>query len=254
MSAYRGISDLRRRWREVRKVQQQPTSSAAAAVLHRLPPDAPSLYRRRSRCDRSSFTRSQTFCPAKKRPQLAEIETMSQSKRASRLRNWHSDCRDKPIPGDRNRRGHAVPCRAPLGHNQCFVRLCEALHKSGVSFKGCFGSSCQIKGADHAHHFSNPYDFPNWPWPKGKAYVWEAKPPFAPEPMPGLAAFEFVQQRQGIILFTHYFDVKGETSMWGGHIDLWNRRRMGNFYSDPNPEQSEAAFLRSRKISFWPLK
>ena len=110
MSAYRGISDLRRRWREVRKVQQQPTSSAAAAVLHRLPPDAPSLYRRRSRCDRISFTRSQTFCPAKKRPQLAEIETVSQSKRASRLRNWHGDCRDKPKPGDRNRRGHAVPC------------------------------------------------------------------------------------------------------------------------------------------------
>jgi len=149
------------------------------------------------------------------------------------------------------------PCnegRAPLGHMQCFVRLCEALHKSGVSFKGCFGSSCQIKGADHAHHFSNPYDFPNWSWPKGKAYVWEAKLPFAPEPMPGLAAFEFVQQRQGIILFTHYFDVKGRTSMWGGHIDLWNRGRMGNTYSDPNPEQGEAAFLRSRKISFWPLK
>ena len=35
-----------------------------------------------------------------KRPQLAEIETVSQSKRASRLRNWHSDCRDKPKPGD----------------------------------------------------------------------------------------------------------------------------------------------------------
>jgi len=72
--------------------------------------------------------------------------------------------------------------------------------------------------------------------------------------MPGLAAFEFVQQRQGIILFTHYFDVKGQTSMWGGHIDLWNRRNMGNNYNDPNPERGEGAFLRSRKISFWPLK
>jgi hypothetical protein len=48
------------------------------------------------------------------------------------------------------------PCnegRAPLTHMQCFVRLCEALHKSGVNFRGCFGSSCQINGADHAHHF-----------------------------------------------------------------------------------------------------
>jgi len=148
------------------------------------------------------------------------------------------------------------PCNEggpPLNHMQCFVRLCEALHKSDVSFKGCFGSSCQIKGADHAHHFSNPYDFPNWSWARGNAYVWEAKRPFAPEPMPGLAAFEFVQQQQGIILFTHYFDVKGQTSMWGGHIDLWNRGRMGNTYSDPKPEQGEAAFLRSEKISFWPL-
>jgi Type VI secretion system (T6SS), amidase effector protein 4 len=148
------------------------------------------------------------------------------------------------------------PCnegRAPLGHMQCFVRLCEALHKSGVSFRGCIGSSCQLKGAGHAHHFSNPYDFPNWLWAKGKAYVWQAKRPFAPEPMPGLAAFEFVQQRQGIVLFTHYFDV-GKTSMWGGHIDLWNKGRMGNTYSDRRPEQGEAAFLRSERISFWPLK
>jgi hypothetical protein len=149
------------------------------------------------------------------------------------------------------------PCNdggPPLNHMQCFVRLCEALHRSGVSFKGCFGSSCHLKGADHAHHFSNPYDFPNWPWAKGKAYVWEAKPPFAPEPMPGLAAFEFMQKRQGIVLFTHYFDVKGQTSMWGGHIDLWNKRRMGNTYADPSPQQGESAFLRSQKISFWPLK
>ena len=47
---------------------QQPTSSVAAAVLHRLPPDAPGLYRRRSRSDRSSFTRLQTFCPAETPP------------------------------------------------------------------------------------------------------------------------------------------------------------------------------------------
>ena len=149
------------------------------------------------------------------------------------------------------------PCNdggPPLGHMQCFVRLCEALHKSGVSFKGCVGSSCHLKGAEHAHHFSNPYDFPNWSWAKGKAYVWEAKPHFAPEPMPGLAAFEFMQKRQGIVLFTHYFDVKGQkTAMWGGHIDLWNKERMGNTYTDPSPRQGESAFLRSQKISFWPL-
>jgi hypothetical protein len=148
------------------------------------------------------------------------------------------------------------PCNnggAPLHNMQCFVRLCEALHLSGVSFKGCWGSSCQLHGADHAHHFSNPYDFPTWSWANGKAYVWEAKPPFSPEPMPGLAAFKFVEGRQGIILFTHYFSVKGQTSMWGGHIDLWNKDRMGNTYTDTEPRHGESAFLRSRKVSFWPL-
>jgi Type VI secretion system (T6SS), amidase effector protein 4 len=148
------------------------------------------------------------------------------------------------------------PCNKggpPLHHNQCFVRLCEALQLSGVSFKGCFGSSCEVHGADHAHHFSNPYDFPTWPWARGKAYVWEASPPFSPEPMPGLAAFKFVEGRQGIILFTHYFDIKGKTSMWGGHIDLWNKDRMGNTYHEADQWHHLAAFLRSKKISFWPL-
>jgi hypothetical protein len=148
------------------------------------------------------------------------------------------------------------PCNnggPPLHNMQCFVRLCEALHLSGVSFKGCWGSSCQLHGAHHTHHFSNPYDFPTWNWARGKAYVWEANPPFSPEPMPGLAAFKFVEGRQGIILFTHYFGIKGQTSMWGGHIDLWNKDRMGNTYTDMDPRHGESAFLRSRKISFWPL-
>ena len=148
------------------------------------------------------------------------------------------------------------PCNnggPPLNNMQCFVRLCEALHLSGVSFKGCSGSSCHLHGADHAHHFSNPYDFPTWHWARGKAYVWEANPPFSSEPMPGYAAFKFVEGRQGIILFTHYFSIKGQTSMWGGHIDLWNKERMGNTYTYVDPRLGEAAFLRSRKISFWPL-
>jgi len=41
--------------------------------------------------------------------------------------------------------------------------------------------------------------------------------------------------------------------MWGGHIDLWNKDRMGNTYTDVDPRLGESAFLRSRKISFWPL-
>ena len=110
-----------------------------------------------------------------------------------------------------------------------------------------------MKAADHGHHFSNPYEFPGWGPAKGKAYTWEAKPIYAPEPMPGLAAYNFVKDRQGIILFWNYFDVKGRSSMWGGHIDLWNKGRMGNTYSYLHPREGEAAFLRAKKIMFWPL-
>ena len=148
------------------------------------------------------------------------------------------------------------PCNdgnGPLHHMQCFVRVCEALHRSGVSFHGFYGTSCQMKAADHGHHFSNPYEFPGWGPAKGKAYTWEAKPIYAPEPMPGLAAYNFVKERQGIILFWNYFDVKGRSSMWGGHIDLWNKGRMGNTYSYLHPREGEAAFLRAKKIMFWPL-
>jgi hypothetical protein len=71
--------------------------------------------------------------------------------------------------------------------------------------------------------------------------------------MLGLAAFKFVEARQGIILFTSYYSIKGQTSMWGGHIDLWNKGTMGNTYTYADPRQGEAAFLRSKKISCWPL-
>ena len=125
------------------------------------------------------------------------------------------------------------PCNQggpPLGHMQCMVRLCVALEKSGVSFAGIFGTSCKLKGANHARHFSHPYEFETWPWAKGRCYVWKTSPD-SPEPMPGLAAFWFVRQKQGIILFKHYFDVPGQkTKMFGGHIDLWNKVTMGNTY------------------------
>jgi Type VI secretion system (T6SS), amidase effector protein 4 len=170
--------------------------------------------------------------------------------------NFQTMWDNHPLKPDSEGNVVSYPCNdggPPLVHMQCFVRLCLALDRSGVSFKGVWGSSCQLHGAEHAHHFSNPYDFPTWLWAKGKAYVWQAQPPFSPEPMPGLAAFKFVEGRQGIILFTHYFSPEGQTSMWGGHIDLWNKDRMGNTYAYKDPRLGEAAFLRSEKISFWPL-
>ena len=143
--------------------------------------------------------------------------------------------------------------RLPNGHNQCMVRLCTALERSGVSFSGLRSASmCHLKGDEHRHHFLNPYDFEFWKKSAGSHYVWEAKPPFQPEPMPGLAAFTFMLNRKGVVLFWNYF----MKNMFGGHIDLWNQIRMGNNakdYPGNNFTDGEGAFFRARKIVFWPM-
>ena len=142
----------------------------------------------------------------------------------------------------------------PLYNMQCMVRLCWALEKSGVNLLGMSHfTACRLKGSQHKFHFSHPYEFPNWALARGQSYDWIASNPYAPEPMPGLAAFWFVRNRTGIILFDHYFDVKGREPMFGGHIDLWNKDTMGNTIDSPNVYEGLSAFLRSKRISFWPI-
>lgn len=152
------------------------------------------------------------------------------------------------------------PKKSPPGENpplfkmQCMVRLCWSLERSKVDLSGMRGfTACRCKGPEHRFHFSNPYEFPQWSLAAGQGYDWVASPPLAPEPMPGLAAFWFVRNRTGIILFDHYFDVKGREPMFGGHIDLWNKETMGNTIHAGNVYEGLSAFLRSRKISFWPI-
>jgi hypothetical protein len=116
---------------------------------------------------------------------------------------------------------------------QCMVRFCTTLEKSGVSVNGLLGGKCGRTGREHNYHFINPYDFEKWQGLK-QAYSWEAKPPFQSEPMPGIAAYYFTHLRRGVILFWNYFPTtKMKGDMSGGHIDLWNRDRMGNTYTDP---------------------
>ena len=143
------------------------------------------------------------------------------------------------------------PCPLPF-KNQCMVRFCKALADSGVSLTGFSGSKCGGSGPAHAAHFTNPYDFINWK--ASGSYSWTANPPFQTEPMPGLAAWPFMESRRGIVLFMHYFAVQG--AMWGGHIDLWNQDCMGNNSLTANSEMGQGlgAFCRAQKIYFWPLE
>jgi type VI secretion system (T6SS) effector Tae4 (amidase) len=143
------------------------------------------------------------------------------------------------------------PCPLPF-KNQCMVRFCKALADSGVSFTGLSGSKCGGSGAAHSAHFTNPYDFINWK--TSGFYSWTANPPLQSEPMPGLAAWPFMESKRGVVLFMHYFAVQG--AMWGGHIDLWNRDCMGNNVFTPNSEtgQGLGAFCRAQTIYFWPLE
>jgi hypothetical protein len=171
----------------------------------------------------------------------------------------------KNHPLNPNNRGEpgsgAHPCKichkdgtlSSTSDNQCMIRFCTALERSGGSFSGLHsGSKCQVKQDGHQHHFLNPYDFEFWKKSKGSHYVWEAKPPFQSEPMPGLAAFTFMLNRRGVVLFWNYF----MKNMFGGHIDLWNQIRMGNNFTDlptENFTDGEGAFFRARKIVFWPM-
>jgi hypothetical protein len=137
---------------------------------------------------------------------------------------------------------------------QCMVRFCTALDKSGISIDGLVGRKCGLGGRDHKYHFIDPNDFERW---KGlrDGYAWEAKAPLQPEPMPGIAAYYFTMSRRGVILFENYFPTDPKKgNMLGGHIDLWNRNRMGNTFAFSNPTDGLAAFARARKIVFWPLE
>jgi Type VI secretion system (T6SS), amidase effector protein 4 len=134
---------------------------------------------------------------------------------------------------------------------QCMVRFCTALHKGNVNTTGLSVNRCGLPGPEHQHHFIDPYDFEKWKG-VGQAYVFEAKPPLQVEPMPGIAAYYFTMNRTGVIVFREYFATnEKKTDMAGGHIDLWNNDQMGNTFGKPHQDLS--AFVRSRRIVFWPL-
>ncbi len=151
--------------------------------------------------------------------------------------------------------GH--PCHQSTWlEGQCMIRFVQMLIKSGVGLRGLQGENCRLGGKEHQNHFINPYDFERWQG-TSQAYVWETKGLHQPEPMPGIAAYYFTLNRRGVILFKDYFPVAVSAKrkeMRGGHIDLWNRNRMGNTYSYEDPATGLSAFARAKKIIFWPLE
>jgi hypothetical protein len=179
-----------------------------------------------------------------------------------------------PVPFDTLWRNHPYnplsgmwqSCSAKWLGGQCMIRFCTVLKRSGGSFAGLTGHRCGV-GKDHGHHFIDPYDFSKWK--RGTPhFIWEANR-FQPEPMPGIAAMLFMAQKKGVVVFWNYFPgKKGGKDMAGGHIDLWNEVRMGNtlpgaFMVTPDDEitpqedlnhmNAQSAFLRARKIEFWPV-
>jgi hypothetical protein len=153
--------------------------------------------------------------------------------------------------------GRALPddqklCNAHLA-GACMLNFATALERSGVDFAGMRGTKCGLRGHTHQHHFVNPYDFELWKRYAPSHYEWVSKAPLQREPMPGLAAFDFMIGRQGIVLFWNYWGGHGVAGMFGGHIDLWNKDVMGNSLAFANHTDGESAFFRARKISFWPM-
>jgi hypothetical protein len=138
----------------------------------------------------------------------------------------------------------------PKDREVCMTRFCMALKHSGVDLGGlrgkktCMGTPPQPIAAKHAHHFVNPYDFELWQGVR-QAYVYQ-RSSAQPEPMPGLAALDFMQGRTGIVMFKNF----AHKDMQGGHIDLWDGDKMGN---ELGGGQQKTFFLRSERIDFWPL-
>jgi len=169
----------------------------------------------------------------------------------------HNKTLNYPCGGDSTRRGYDPDrpgANYPLYNMQCMTRLCWALRKSNVSLAGMRGfTACRIKQSGHQDHFSDPYDFPYWGPAKGKGFSWTAWRPYALEPMPGIAAFWFVMNRTGIILFKNYDKGWGKESLTGGHIDLWNGHTMGNAVNSGKGVEALSAFLRAQQVMFWPI-
>jgi hypothetical protein len=153
-------------------------------------------------------------------------------------------------------------CDIPVGGHEenCMVRFSIALKQSDVDLSGLKGKkTCQWlvpqkqRDASHDHHFVNPYHFEEWRGTRN-AYVFEARSAVQPEPMPGLAAFAFVKDKTGIVLFKRYWatDSKHPNFPDGGHIDLWTGSEMGNGHGGFEA-RADSYFLRAQKIVFWPL-
>lgn len=153
-------------------------------------------------------------------------------------------------------------CKKTVGADQepdpfgnCMTRFCMALKHSGIDvvrrMAGTRWKCSQDK--NHEHHFVQPYDFEAWQTTRN-AYVFEASAQ-TPRPMPGIAAAHFMWGRKGVVLFWHYWSTSKSSSMDGGHIDLWDGTRTGNElgWNDDRGRQ-DYAFLRARKIVFWPLE
>jgi hypothetical protein len=148
------------------------------------------------------------------------------------------------------------------GHAEnCMVRFSIALKQSGINLSGLKGRTCQEfvlrkdRDPSHDHHFIDPYDFETWRGTRN-AYVFQALPPVQPEPMPGLAAYAFVKNRTGIVLFKHYWatDKKRHPDLPdGGHIDLWTGSEMGNGLGGYEG-RADSYFLRANRIVFWPIE
>ena len=114
------------------------------------------------------------------------------------------------------------PCDKHKYHNQCAIRLGVALVNSGASTASFKGTRCGIK--EHVpEHLLRAHEVAAWLDRRPLAGI------LGPRVLKGKDCAEWqnkIQGQTGIIFFSHYWSLPGQTARTGDHIDLWNGARL----------------------------
>jgi hypothetical protein len=118
----------------------------------------------------------------------------------------------------------------PPGYaDQCAIRMSATLHKAGVQMKSFNMANVKLAAGESFGRIL--LDGLPTATKASQLGSWLSKQPFCglppiPEDITGQDWEAKVKGRTGIVMFDRYWTRQGETSPSGGHIDLWNGKRL----------------------------
>ena len=114
------------------------------------------------------------------------------------------------------------PCDKKRYHDQCAIRVGVALVNSGASLASFTGERCGIK--EHTpQHLLRAHEIAAWLDTRPLTGILQ------PRVLKGADCSDWqnkIRGRTGVIFFSHYWSLPGQTARIGDHIDLWNGTRL----------------------------